>query len=66
MVKDKSTKDVVDECMEYLDKLKELTNASCIAFAVAKNAKVYEKRYGYKVSRIMMIKTSQNNESSKV
>lgn len=56
IVKDKPTKDIVDEYMEYLDKLKDATAASCIAFTVAKNAKVYEKRYGYQTVRMMLVK----------
>lgn len=57
IVKDKPTKDNVAYYMEYLDKLKEQVNASLIAFSVAKNAKVYEKQYGYKSIRTVMIKS---------
>lgn len=46
-----------DEFMEALQKLAEYHSAVCIAFSVTKNAKVYEKKYGYSLARSVMIKT---------
>lgn len=47
------------ELMEYLDKLREHENASCIIFSIAdgKHAKTFEKRHNYKILRTVLIKT---------
>ncbi len=63
LAKDSPNIESMNEFMEYLDKLKEQTNAVCIAFTVVKNVKVYQSKYGYKTMRTVMIKTDTNAES---
>lgn len=46
------------EAIEYVDKLRDSSNAVCSMITVSKNSKVYEKKYGYKVLRTVMIKVS--------
>lgn len=55
-------KDDHDVGMEYIDKLRESTGAICSLVTVAKNSKVYEKRYGYKILRTVMIKVSDEQQ----
>lgn len=49
----------IDRGMEYLDKLRDNTEAVCSLITVEKNSKVYEKKYGYKILRTVMIKVSE-------
>jgi hypothetical protein len=53
------------ELMEYLDKLCEHEQASCIIFSIAdpKHAKTFEKRHNYKILRTVLIKTPQLDET---
>jgi hypothetical protein len=53
----------MDEFMEYLDKLAEFHNATCIAFSIVKNTKVFEKKYQYRTARSVMIKVPQFSEA---
>lgn len=46
------------EAIEYVDKLRDTSGAVCSMMTVGKNAKVYEKKYGYKVLRTVLIKVS--------
>ncbi|SRR6266446_8178897 len=46
----------ISEGMEYMDKLAEYIQASCIIAYVSKNAKVLEKKYGFTLSRSVMVK----------
>lgn len=46
------------EAIEYVDKLRDTTDAACSMITVGKNSKVYEKKYGYKTLRTVMIKVS--------
>lgn len=57
---EKGTASVTDinEGMEYIDKLRDTTQSVCSLITVAKNSKVYEKKYGYKTLRTVMIKVS--------
>lgn len=52
------------ELMEYLDKLKEQENASCIIFSIAdpKHARQFEKRHNYKILRTVLIKVDEGSE----
>jgi hypothetical protein len=45
----------LDEFIEYGRKLKLEHNAACMMFTTAKNTKAYEKRYGFKAVRTVMI-----------
>jgi hypothetical protein len=51
------------EAIEYVDKLRDSTGAVCSVINVAKNTKVYEKKYGYRISRTVMIKVSSGEVS---
>ena len=53
---DKRSGTFIPEVIEYLDKLKVESSAECIMINVAKNSRVYEKRYGYTMARSVMIK----------
>lgn len=61
---DKSNVANANEIMEYLNKLRAETNADCIVFSLAKYSKAFEKRWGYKIFRTVMIKsdTEVDNE----
>ena len=54
--RDKQSVDEMDKFMQYLDDLKAATNAVCISFSVLKNSTAYQKRYGYRIARTVMIK----------
>ena len=54
--RDKGSLDEMDKFMQYLDDLKAATNAVCISFSVTKNSTAYQKRYGYKIARTVMVK----------
>jgi hypothetical protein len=54
--KDRPDTKTMDEVMEIADKLAEEFNVNCISFSVVKNAKVFAKRYGYTLTRSIMIK----------
>jgi GTPase SAR1 family protein len=53
---DKKYTDSFNECMEFVDKLVIETNSKCAFILVSKNIKVYEKKYGYKVSQTLMVR----------
>ena len=48
---DKKSGTFLDECMEYVDKLKTATNAICKVANVYKGEKAMEKKYGFKKAR---------------
>lgn len=60
--RDKPDTSKQDEFMETLDKLAEIHSATCIAFTVVKNSKVYEKKYNYTLARSVMIKTTKDSK----
>lgn len=66
--RDTPDKNSQDEFMEFLNKLAESVNAVTIMFTVTKNYRVYEKKYGYKTVRHVMMKTSLDlvNEKEEV
>lgn len=43
-------------CMEYIDKLVTESNSYCACLQVTKHAKVYERKYGYRVVSTLMMK----------
>lgn len=53
------------EAIEYVDKLRDTYDAVCSMITVAKNSKVYEKKYGYKVLRTVMIKVSSDGDQER-
>lgn len=53
---DKRSGGFIDEAVEYVDKLRLETNSICSVINIPKNAKVYEKKYGYQITRTTMIK----------
>ena len=55
--RDKPDQAKLDECMETFDKIAVAHNVQCMLFTVEKASKVYEKRYGYRIARSVMIKT---------
>lgn len=61
---DKGSEGSIDEFVEYIDKLRSLTNAYCSIFTVAKHIKGLEKKYGYKTTRATMIKYGETDEDN--
>jgi hypothetical protein len=57
---DNKSKSFFNECIEYLDKLANELGCICSRFEVAKNVKVYEKKYDYVASRTVMVKRCTN------
>lgn|SRR3990167_7997180 len=53
---DKGYTSTLDDGAEYVDKLVALTGAQYSTFTVGKHSKALEKKYGYKIGRILMIK----------
>lgn len=53
-----------DAGIEYLDKLRDQHGAVCSLITVEKNSKMYEKKYGYKILRTVMIKVSEHEPDS--
>lgn len=51
-----------DEIMEYLEKLKADTQAACIVFMTTRPTKAFEKKWGYKIFRTVLIKTNSEAE----
>ena len=54
------TKTFLDECVEYIDKLRDKVDATCSVFTTVKGAKAYESKYGYKTARTVMIKYNES------
>lgn len=59
--RDTASLESMDEFMEFLDKLAEIHNASCIMFTIADHSKAFEKRYGYQAVRALMMKSKVVN-----
>ena len=53
----------IAETVEYVDKLLEETNSFCSEILVTKNVKVYEKKFGYKAVRTVMLKYNSEVKS---
>ena len=53
---DRGNSVTMDEGMEYVNKLANEIGAICISAAVAKNSKVYEKKYGFTAVRTQVVK----------
>jgi hypothetical protein len=60
---DKANSALVNEVMEYIDKLVTMYNAHCSLFFITKHNKALEKKYGYSVSRMVMIKATNKGNS---
>ena len=45
-----------NEAMEYIDQLAQSVNAECAMFTVTKHTRTFEKKYGYKPARTVMVK----------
>src|SRR5262245_8559321 len=54
--RDKGNITTLEEGIEYLDKLAEQVQAHCIIFFVEKHSRAFEKKYGYRTARTVMIK----------
>jgi len=61
---DKGHTGSIDEFMEYVDKLVTITGAYCSIMTVTKHIKSLEKKYGYKQSRVTMIKMGGSGEDN--
>ncbi len=61
---DKGHTGSIDEFMEYIDKLVSISNAYCSVMTVTKHTKGLEKKYGYKQSRVTMIKVNDQSENN--
>lgn len=53
---DKNKQSSLNEGVEYIDKLAEYVGAYCTIFMVTKHIPALQKKYGYKVSRQIMMK----------
>lgn len=58
---DKADLAKLDELVEYGRKLKLEHNAACMMFMAAKNTRAYEKRYGFKAVRTVMLEYGESN-----
>ena len=61
--RDKPNKATFEEGLEYIDKLVLQTNAMCSVVFVEKHTKALEK-YGYKISRVAMVKSTLQSSSN--
>lgn len=52
----------IDEGIEYMDKLASSVNAKASVFVVTKGVSALQRKYGYKVSRTIMMKNYEEEE----
>jgi len=62
---DRKSTGSLDKGMEYIENLATTIHAHCILFTVTKNMKALEKKYGFTVSRSIMIKLCNADDDNK-
>jgi hypothetical protein len=60
--RNKANLESFDVGIEYIDKLVQQTGAVCSIIYVTKHSKALERKYGYKISRIAMVKHNAANQ----
>jgi hypothetical protein len=60
---DKGNTGILNEGLEYIDKLVEAVGADCSVFSVTKGIKGLEKKFGYRATRTVMIKCAERADT---